>query len=95
MGHVKKNDFVFYDGVAERICRLLKRRNSGLTIAWLAKRIGWNRASLSNFLNRTSNTIPAHFLPKIAEALNVSVGYVMEGDARARKQSGIGRISQP
>jgi transcriptional regulator with XRE-family HTH domain len=93
LGRVKKDDLVFYNGVAERIRHILKRPALGVTTAWLARRIGWNRASLSNFLNGTSRTIPAHFLPKIAEALNVSVGYLMQGDAQAgAKQSYDGNL---
>ena len=79
MARVKQDELAFYDGVAARIRRLLARPGSGLTTAWLARRVGRSRATVSKFLNRTSITISTYLLVKIAVALNVSVAYLMVG----------------
>jgi transcriptional regulator with XRE-family HTH domain len=80
LARVKKHELAFYDGVAQRIRGQLGRQDSELTTTSLATGIGWNRTSLSRFLNRRDRTIPTHFLPQIAEALNVSIEYLLEGD---------------
>jgi len=80
LSRFSKEDLAFYDGIAERVRGLLQDARGKTTIAALARRIGWNRSSLSNFLNRTCRSIPTHFLPEIADALNVSVGYLTAGN---------------
>ena len=79
MGRLSKDDLAFYDGIAERIRELLQDTPEKTTIAALARRIGWNRSSLSNFLNRKTQTIPTQFLARTATELNVPVGYLMSG----------------
>jgi transcriptional regulator with XRE-family HTH domain len=76
---LSKEDLAFYDGIAERIRDLLQDLRRNTTIATLAGNIGWNRSSLSNFLARKTQTIPAHLLVKIARTLHVPASYLMTG----------------
>ena len=69
----------FYDGVAERIRRLLKGPSVSMPIAKLARRTGCNRSSLSNFLHRKTRSVQAHLLVRIAKGLDVSAAYLMTG----------------
>ena len=71
LGRLSKEDLAFYDGIAERIRRLLRRSDTRMSIGKLARIIGWNRSSLSSFLCRKTRTIQAHFLIRIAKGLNV------------------------
>jgi len=70
---------LLYDRIAERIRELLQDSHRNTTIATFAAGIGWNRSSLSNFLNRKTRTIPTHLLARIATALRAPVGYLMSG----------------
>jgi hypothetical protein len=78
---VTKEELVFYDRLAERISNLLGSHACALTQSSLAKRIGWNRASLCNFVNRIDKSVAAHFIPRIAGALKVSVEHLMSGQS--------------
>src|SRR5215468_1480518 len=79
MKRVTADELDFYDGVAQRLNRLLGDPTCALTQSCLASRIGWHRASLCNFLNRIDKTIPAHFIPRIAKTLRVSIEELMGG----------------
>jgi hypothetical protein len=81
---VSDQELFFYDGVAARINALLGDRTCPLTQSSLARRIGWNRASLCNFINRIDKGIAAHFIPPIADALNVSVKHLIGEEAVAK-----------
>jgi hypothetical protein len=74
---VTDQEITFYDGVASRISVMLGSHACSFTQSSLAARIGWNRASLCNFINRIDKGIAAHFIPRIAEALNVSVEHLV------------------
>jgi len=52
MRRVTEEELAFYDRLAERISILLAHPQCPLAQSSLAERIGWNRASLCNFLNR-------------------------------------------
>jgi transcriptional regulator with XRE-family HTH domain len=79
---LNKDDLAFYDAIAERIREILQDSHPGTTVATLAAHIGWNRSSLSNFLNRKTQTISTHLLAKTAKALNVPVDYLMSDYGR-------------
>src|SRR5262245_65293643 len=79
MKRVTQDELDFYDGLAQRLNRLLGDPAYTLTQSSLASRIGWHRASLCNFLNRIDKTIPAHFIPRIAQTLHHSVDELMGG----------------
>jgi transcriptional regulator with XRE-family HTH domain len=79
LSRLSKEDLAFYDGIAERVRELLQDSHRDTTIAALARRIGWNRPSLSNFLNRKTQTIPTQFLARTATALKVPIDYLMSG----------------
>src|SRR5262245_56082635 len=81
MKRVTQDELDFYDGLAQRLNRLLGDPAYTLTQSSLATRIGWHRASLCNFLNRIDKTIPAHFIPRIAQTLRISVDELMGGTA--------------
>ena len=81
MRRVTEEELIFYDRVADRINGLLGSRTCTLTQSSLAKRIGWNRASLCNFVNRIDKSIAAHFIPRIAHALKVSAEHLISGQA--------------
>lgn len=81
MRHVNEEELGFYDGVAERIDGLLGCPTCPLNQSTLALRIGWNRSSLCNFINRVDKSIAAHFIPQIASSLQVSVEYLLNGRA--------------
>lgn len=81
MRRVTGDELVFYDRVAQRIANLLGSQQCALTQSRLAARIGWNRASLCNFVNRIDKSIAAHFIPRIASVLHVSVEHLMLGEA--------------
>jgi len=70
---VTDEEIVFYDHLADRINGLLGSRECSLTQSSLAQRIGWNRSSLCNFINRIDKGIAAHFIPRIAQALSVTL----------------------
>jgi hypothetical protein len=76
-----QHELGFYDGLADRMNRSLADPACALTQSSLAGRIGWNRASLCNFLNRVDKTIAAHFIPKIAEVFRLSVEELVVGGA--------------
>jgi len=79
VARLSEEDLVFYDGIAERIRELLQDSHRNTTITTFAAGIGWNRSSLSNFLNRKTQTIPTHLVARTATALKVPVGYLMSG----------------
>src|SRR2546430_17084650 len=79
MKRVTQDELEFYDGVAQRLKRLHGVPGYTLTQSGLASRIGWHRASLCNFLNRIDKTIPAHFIPRVAKTLRVSIEELMGG----------------
>jgi hypothetical protein len=79
MRRVTQPELHFYDGLAGRINRSLSDPACVLTQSSLANRIGWHRASLCNFLNRTDKTIPAHFIPPMARAFHISIEALMGG----------------
>jgi hypothetical protein len=83
MKRVTQDELEFYDGVAHRLNRFLGDPAYTLTQSGLAGRIGWHRASLCNFLNRIDKTIPAHFIPRIAKTLRVSIEELMGGAVTA------------
>lgn len=80
MRRVTEEELAFYDRLAERISILLGHRQCPLTQSSLAERIGWNRASLCNFLNRIDKSVAAHFVPKIARTLQVPLEQLMNGN---------------
>jgi len=87
MRRITDEDAAFYDRVAERISNLLGSPACSLTQSSLAKRIGWNRPSLCNFINRIDKGIAAHFIPRIAGVLGVPMDYLIDGaqlEARPR-----------
>jgi len=86
MRRVTQNELVFYDRLAERINVLLGRRECPLNQSSLAVRIGWNRASLCNFLNRIDKSIAAHFIPPIAQSLHVSLEHLISGAPNSRQE---------
>jgi hypothetical protein len=79
MRRITDEEIAFYDRVAERISRLLGSPSCSLTQSSLAKRIGWNRPSLCNFINRIDKGIAAHFIPPIASVLGVPMDYLIDG----------------
>jgi hypothetical protein len=81
MRRVTQDELEFYDGLAHRLNRLLGDPACALTQSSLARRIGWHRASLCNFLNRIDKTIAAHFIPRIAQTLRLSIEELMGGAA--------------
>lgn len=86
MRRITDNEIVFYDRVADRISRILGDRSCPHTQSSLAQRVGWNRASLCNFLNRADKTIAAHFIPRIAHTLHLTAGELINGDISAARQ---------
>ena len=79
MRRITDEEIAFYDHVAERISNLLGNPSCSLTQSSLAKRIGWNRPSLCNFINRIDKGIAAHFIPRIARVLGVPMDYLITG----------------
>ena len=79
MRRVTDEELAFYDRVAERISILLGNPQCPMTQSSLAQRIGWNRASLCNFLNRIDKSIAAHFVPRIARVLRVPAEHLLLG----------------
>jgi transcriptional regulator with XRE-family HTH domain len=79
MRRITDEEIVFYDDVAERISNMLGSRSCPLTQSSLAKRIGWNRASLCNFINRIDKGIAAHLIPRIASVLGMPMDYLING----------------
>jgi hypothetical protein len=79
MRRITDEDIAFYDGVAERISNVLGGPSCSLTQSSLARRIGWNRPSLCNFINRIDKGIAAHFIPRIARILGVPMDYLIIG----------------
>jgi hypothetical protein len=88
MRQVTQAELNFYDGLADRINRSLGDPACALTQSSLANRIGWHRARLCDFLNRTDKTIPAHFIPGIARAFRLSIEELMGGVASASASEG-------
>jgi PAS domain S-box-containing protein len=96
LSRLSKENLAFYDGIAERIRELLQDARGETTIAALARRIVWNRSSLSNFLDRKTQTVPTHLLARTARALKVPVGYLMCGYDRSETEtSANGTALQP
>jgi hypothetical protein len=93
MRRVTQHELGFYDGLADRINRSLGHPACVMTQSSLAGRIGWNRASLCNFLNRIDKTIAAHFIPQIAQAFRLSVEELMLGGAPAAAAAATERTS--
>ena len=79
MRRIKDDEIPFYDRMAERIGNVLGSASCTMTQSSLAKRIGWNRPSLCNFINRIDKGIAAHFIPRIAHVLGVSMDYLISG----------------
>jgi hypothetical protein len=79
MRRITNDDIEFYNGVAERISNVLGSPSCSLTQSSLARRIGWNRPSLCNFINRIDKGIAAHFIPRIACVLGVPIDYLISG----------------
>jgi transcriptional regulator with XRE-family HTH domain len=80
LAKLSKEDLAFYDAIAQRMGDLLQDLHQDKTAAALARDIGWNRSSLSNFLSRKNQTIPTHLLARVAKALSVPAGYLMTGE---------------
>jgi transcriptional regulator with XRE-family HTH domain len=80
MRRITHEEIAFYDRVAERIGSLLGSPSCSLTQSSLAKRVGWNRPSLCNFINRIDKGIAAHFIPRIAGVLGVPMDYLISGE---------------
>jgi hypothetical protein len=81
MRRITDEEIAFYDRVAERISNVLGGPSCALTQSSLARRIGWNRASLCNFINRADKGIAAHFIPRIALVLGVSTEHLITGES--------------
>jgi hypothetical protein len=81
MRRVTQDELDFYDGLADRINRSLSHPGRELTQTALASRIGWHRAGLCNFLNRTDKTIAAHLIPRIARTVGLSIDELIGGAA--------------
>ena len=81
MRRVTQEELEFYDALAQRLDRSLGDPACSLTQSSLARRVGWHRASLCNFLNRIDKTIPAHFIPRIAKTLRISIDELLGGAA--------------
>jgi transcriptional regulator with XRE-family HTH domain len=79
MRRITDEEIAFYDRVAERISNLLGNPSCSLTQSSLAKRVGWNRPSLCNFINRIDKGVAAHFIPRIARVLGVPMDYLIDG----------------
>jgi len=79
MRRINDEEIGFYDGVAERISNMLGSPSCSLTQSSLARRIGWNRPSLCNFINRIDKGIAAHFIPRIGQALGVTIEHLICG----------------
>lgn len=79
MRRITDDDIEFYNSVADRISNLLGSPSCSFTQSSLARRIGWNRPSLCNFINRIDKGIAAHFIPRIARVLGVPVEYLISG----------------
>src|ERR1700678_3440233 len=80
MRRITDEEIAFYDRVAERISNMLGSPSCSLTQSSLAERIGWNRPSLCNFINRIDKGIAAHFIPRIARILGVPMDYLISGN---------------
>src|SRR5277367_879168 len=83
MRRITDEEITFYDRVAERISNMLGSPSCSLTQSSLAKRIGWNRPSLCNFINRIDKGIAAHFIPRVAQALGVTIEHLISGSELA------------
>lgn len=79
MRRITDEELAFYDRVAERISNMLGNPSCSLTQSSLARRIGWNRPSLCNFINRTDKGIAAHFIPRVAKTLGVPIEHLISG----------------
>src|ERR1700723_2097075 len=89
MRRITNEDIAFYDRVAERISNLLGSPSCSLTQSSLAKRIGWNRPSLCNFINRIDKGIAAHFIPRLARILGVPMEYLISGSELKSQQKNV------
>jgi hypothetical protein len=89
MRRITDEEILFYDRMAERISNVLGSPTCSLTQSSLAKRIGWNRPSLCNFINRIDKGIAAHFIPRIAHVLGVSMEHLINGDSMKPKQKNV------
>jgi hypothetical protein len=89
MRRITDDDIEFYNGVAERISNVLGSQSCALTQSSLARRIGWNRASLCNFINRIDKGIAAHFIPRIARVLGVSMEHLISGEQLKPRQRNV------
>jgi transcriptional regulator with XRE-family HTH domain len=89
MRRITDEEIPFYDRMAERISGILGSHSCPLTQSSLAKRIGWNRPSLCNFINRIDKGIAAHFIPHIARVLGVSMEYLISGDQMKPRQRNV------
>jgi len=79
MRRISNEEIAFYDRVAERISNMLGSPSCSVTQSSLARRIGWNRPSLCNFINRIDKGIAAHFIPRVAQALGVTIEHLISG----------------
>jgi hypothetical protein len=86
MRRITDEEIPFYDRMAERISSVLGNPTCPLTQSSLARRIGWNRASLCNFINRIDKGIAAHFIPRIALVLGVSMEHLITGEVLKPRQ---------
>jgi hypothetical protein len=89
MRRITDDEIAFYNGVAERISNVLGSPSCSLTQGSLARRIGWNRASLCNFINRIDKGIAAHFIPRIAVVLGVSTEHLIAGERLKPQQRNV------
>jgi len=64
-------------GIGERILGLLKTK--GITQAEIAQQLGVNQGTVSHWISGDTEPSPKK-LPKLAEALEVSVGYLLMGE---------------
>jgi hypothetical protein len=83
MRRITDDEIAFYDGVAQRISNMLGSPSCSATQSSLARRIGWNRPSLCNFINRIDKGIAAHFIPRIAQALGIPIEHLISGSELA------------
>src|SRR5580700_1020483 len=89
MRRISNNEMEFYNGLAVRISKVLGSASCALTQSSLARRIGWNRTSLCNFINRIDKGIAAHFIPRIALVLGVSVEHLIFGEDLKPRQRNV------
>src|ERR1700721_2374907 len=89
MRRITEEEIPVYARIAARIRSVLARRACPLAQSSLAKRIGWNRPSLCNFINRIDKGIAAHFIPRLARVLSVPMDYLISGNGLKSQQRNV------